>query len=90
MAIVKQNVCTFTTVYFYRTNAYPSEPTFIDDPNSEVEDHGVLVFTLLDGLNETSSYFVVDPLTMTELAAVNVGSTIGFTTHGKFYSNTIY
>jgi len=85
MAVVKQNVCTGQRDYWYKASHYPSEPRFVDDFSSNIEDHGRLIFTVMNGLTRQSSMVVLDASTMTDVAIYELESTIGFTTHGEFY-----
>lgn len=84
-AIVKQNVCTGERVYWYRPNHFPSEPRFINDVRSDVEDDGTLLFTVLDGESGISSLRVLDTATMKEIDNYELPIPIAFTTHGQFY-----
>jgi hypothetical protein len=51
------------------------------------EDDGVLVFTVLNGATNTSSFITVDARTMKTVGNATVPDTIGFTTHGQFYQH---
>ena len=51
------------------------------------EDDGVLVFTVLNGATNTSSFITVDAKTMKTVGNATVPDTIGFTTHGQFYQH---
>jgi len=94
-AIVRQDVCRGTRTYWYRPNAYPSEPTFVPRSGTkshgqdEAEDAGVLLFTLLDGASGKSSLVELDARSMQVLTEADLNVTIGFTTHGEFYDGLI-
>lgn len=83
MAIMKHNICDGTRLFYHIPNQYPSEPTFVDDPDSDQEDGGVLLLSMFDG--KSSSMVVVDATTMKEVSRQEVSSPFGFTTHGQFY-----
>ena len=54
------------------------------------EDDGVLVFTVLNGENRTSSFVAVDAASMQTLQEATLpGDPIGFTTHGQYYSGLL-
>ena len=92
MAIVKWNVCDApaTQKYFYRPNTYPSEPKFIPSGRSGApEDEGVVVFTLLDGQQETTSIVVLDAQTFDVLLEQRMPGIVAFTTHGEFYADLL-
>jgi carotenoid cleavage dioxygenase-like enzyme len=65
-----------------------SEPTFVPNnkPNA-AEDDGMLVFSVLNGATNTSSFITVDAKTMKTVSNATVPDTIGFTTHGQFYQH---
>ena len=52
------------------------------------EDDGVVMFTLLDGRNGTSSLMMVDARTMQTVAEAPApkDAAVGYTTHGHFYA----
>lgn len=85
MAIVKQNVCTGSRVWWLRGAAYPSEPTFVDDPSSEAEEDGVLIFRVLDGVSGDTTLVGVDARTMQTLSESTLSTTMTFAVHGMFY-----
>lgn len=87
MAIVKQNVCTGETLSWYTESNFPSEPFFIANPGATEEDDGVVVFTVLDGPNDTSKYMIVDAKTMKTITEVPLPGKLGFTTHGQYFAN---
>jgi len=87
MAIIKQNYCSNKTLYWYKENYFPSEPTFIPSKNSKSEDDGHIVFTAVHGSTNKSYLIIVDPLTMESIEEVEIPGTVTFTTHGEWYSN---
>jgi len=87
MAIVKHDICTGVRTYFYRKGCYPSEPRFIDNADSHLEEDGTLIFTLTDGNTKTSSLVLLNATIMSEMRRIEMPVNIGFTTHGQFYHN---
>ena len=93
MAISKWNVCETpaTQKYFYRPNHYPSEPKFIPSGrDGAAEDEGVLIFSLLNGVDETSSLLIIDAQTFDVILEQRLPHPVGFTTHGEFYRNLVF
>lgn len=91
MAIVKYNVCTGESVYWRgpSDNFYPSEPSFVPTEGGTAEDDGVLIFSVLNGETRTSNFLVVDARSMQTVHNATLPDTIGFTTHGQFYSGLL-
>ena len=88
LAVVKWDLCSGTTAkksYFYRENAYPSEPKMIPDASGK-EDEGIIIFTLYDGEAGSTSVVLLNAQTLDVVYESKGFGKIGFTTHGEFYS----
>ena len=89
MAIVKTNICTGKTLYWYKLNHYPSEPRFIPSPSlGSGEDAGLVIFSALDGVTNTSAVHLLNAATFDEVADASFpsGQWMPFPTHGDYYS----
>ena len=86
MAVVKHNICTGERRHWYKPANYPSEPKFVDDDSSTIEDYGVIIFTVLDGTTNTSRIVMLNARSMEELESWEIEQKIAFTTHGEFYT----
>ena len=97
IAVVKYNTCTGERTYWYRKGHYPSEPFFIPegDGSLEQEEHGALIFSVLNG-NTGKSY--IEVLDARAIAATDskpfveqeVPTVLPFTTHGEFFPGMIH
>jgi len=85
MAILKHDVCQNKRSYWTKENQYPGEPFFIGKgTEQQTEDHGLLVFVVLDGPRGASNFVVLDARTFDEVAVVELSTYIPFTAHGQF------
>lgn len=96
VAVVKHNICTGETIYWYRPNWFPSEPFFVPNPAKGAEDDGVVTFTALSGVDQQSYIVVVDAKDMGKEGVLGGGfleqalpEIVGFTTHGQWYAGMI-
>ena len=85
MAVVKHNICKDTKQYYHQPNSFPSEPTFLDDPDTSEEDVGLLILSMFHGPTATTSITVLNATTMEVLNEKDLSTSIGFTTHGQHY-----
>lgn len=60
----------------------PSEPIFIPNPESSIEDDGVLAFIVLDSEKKTSAVVFLDANSMEEIARAYVPVPMGYGFHG--------
>ncbi|CAH0045402.1 unnamed protein product [Clonostachys solani] len=62
----------------------PSEPIFIPNPESKIEDDGVLAFIVLDSEKKTSAVVFLDAKTMEEIARAYAPIPMGYGYHGMW------
>ncbi|QDG51609.1 carotenoid oxygenase family protein [Persicimonas caeni] len=67
---------------------YPGEPVFVERPQAEAEDDGVLLSVVLDARRERSFLLVLDAHTLQERARAQVPHHIPFGFHGQFYGES--
>jgi carotenoid cleavage dioxygenase-like enzyme len=85
IAILKHDLCQDTRTYWVKENVYPSEPFFIPLGNeTDEEDHGLLVFTVLNGPRKASDFVILDAKTLEEITVIQLPVHIPFTAHGEF------
>lgn len=67
--LIKVDVCSKTKLTWCENNCYPSEPIFIPSPESQSEDDGVILASMVWGKGEENrvGLLVLDAKTMTEL-----------------------
>lgn len=85
MAIIKRNTCNERTLYWYKENYFPSEPTFVASKDSNNEEDGYIFFTAVHGTTQKSYLFIVDAVTMNTLEEIEIPGIVTFTTHGEWY-----
>jgi carotenoid cleavage dioxygenase-like enzyme len=84
-AVLKNDICQNKRTYWSKENQYVSEPFFVPLGNeSDAEDHGLLVFVVLNGPRQASDFVVLDAKTFEEIAVVELPVHIPFTAHGQF------
>ncbi|MCE9554827.1 MAG: carotenoid oxygenase family protein [Planctomycetes bacterium] len=84
-SIVKVNVENGQTLKWWEEDAYPGEPVFVADPNSQNEDTGVLVSVVLDARRNRSFLLVLDATSLVEVARAECPHPIPFGFHGNYY-----
>ena len=65
MSIVKVDHCSGTTTRWNEPGVWMSEPYFVDDPTSDVEDDGLIMVPVYDDKIETNRFLMIDTATMT-------------------------
>jgi len=92
-AIVKHNICTGQRQYWYKSSHFPSEPFFVARTTSTDladEDDGVVVFTVLNGVEKSSYLVVADGRNVnTTLVEQKLPYTVPFTTHGEWFPDMV-
>ena len=86
MAIVKKDLCHGNDQIWQRQSHYPSEPTFVPNPNGNLEDDGVLLSIVLDGRRKMSYLLILDATTMKTLAVAFTPLLVPYTVHGRMFS----
>merc|ERR1712086_118235 len=89
MAVLKHDVCKGTRSYWYRASSFPSEASFIPRPGASLEDDGVVVFSVTDGVTGQSSFVVADGRTMETIVQQELPTRITFTTHGEWFEGLV-
>jgi len=86
-AVVKHNVCTGKTKYWYKPAHFPSEAIFVGrtEKSQRAEDEGVLLFTTLSGETGLSSFHVVNATSMEDIVDIPLPIAIRYTAHGQYY-----
>lgn len=85
MAVLKHDLCQDKRTYWTKTNMYPHEPFFVPiGTEADPEDHGLLVFVVLDGPRKASNFVILDAKTFEEIATIELPVHIPFTAHGQF------
>lgn len=87
MALTKYDTCRRVRAASYsRPSLFPSEPHFVGRPGAMSEDDGVLITTMLDGLDRAKAAHVavLDARTLHVLARLPLNETVPGTVHGWF------
>lgn len=88
--LVKLDVETGEAICWSRPGQTASEPIFVADPDPSlhgiVEDAGVLLTVVLDGIEGQSYLLVLDAKDLTEIGRADVGGVVGFGFHGLYVS----
>jgi len=87
MAVLKHNICQGTKTYWAKEHQYPHEPFFIplkDRLGAHKEDHGLIVFLVLNGPRAADDFVILDALTLKEIAVVQLDARSPFLAHGAF------
>jgi carotenoid cleavage dioxygenase-like enzyme len=66
---------------------FPGEPVFVERPDAETEDDGVLLSVVLDANMGRSFLLVLDAATLDEIGRANVPKHIPFSFHGQFFAS---
>lgn len=83
-SLVKVNVETGEEIVWQEDNCFPGEPVFIEGPNAQKEDDGVILSVVLDTNTETSYLLILDAKNMQETGRAEVPQHITFGFHGQF------
>ena len=82
--ITKIDIDAGTSIKWYELGCYPSEPVFIQDPESKTEDDGILLSVVLDTNNENTFLLALNTKDLKEIARATVQKIIPFSYHGQF------
>lgn len=82
--LVKIGVKSGEYVAWYEEDTYPGEPVFVEAPDAEREDSGVVLSVVLDAARETSFLLVLDASSFTEVARAEVPHVVPNGFHGFF------
>ena len=86
MAVVKKDLCgQLRDRVWFTASQYPSEPQFIATPGGQEEDHGFLVFLVLDGKSQRSHVVVLNATTFEEVSESLLPEALPFRTHGRVF-----
>jgi len=80
--LLKYDADTHTVTRWSQHGQTAGEPVFVQDPESDEEDGGVLLSVVLDGPNGKSYLMVLDAKTMKEIGRAHVDGAVGFGFHG--------
>ena len=65
MSVVKVDHCSGVIKRWSEKGVWMSEPYFVDDPTSEVEDDGIIMLPVYDDKLSTNRFLMIDTATMT-------------------------
>ena len=83
--LIKADLNTGRTMTWAHENLYPGEPVFVERPQPQSEDDGVLLSIVLDAERQTSFLLILDAKDLKELARAIVPQHITFGFHGQYY-----
>lgn len=66
-------------------DCYPCEPVFVAAPGAQLEDDGVILSVVLDGMRGTSFLLVLDVATFIEIGRAEVPHHVPFGFHGQYF-----
>jgi len=66
---------------------YPSEPIFVKNPDTDIEDDGIIMTNIFDDNRQLSQLLLLDAQSFTEISRFDLPCHIPFTLHGNFYTN---
>merc|ERR1711920_621515 len=84
--LAKRNLCTGERRGWYAPNEYPSEVSFIPNPNNAKEGDGVLVGLVFDANKNTSYVHVRDAQTLAVIARADLTIKAPFPVHATWFS----
>jgi beta,beta-carotene 9',10'-dioxygenase len=85
--LVKADVESRESLTWHEQDCFPGEPVFVEAPEAESEDDGVVLSPVLDGRSGRSFMLVLDAKSFTERARAEVPHHIPFHFHGSFFSS---
>lgn len=83
--LIKLDVTEGTYQVWSRPYCYPSEPVFVQNPEDNTEDGGVVLSIVLDSESKKSFLLILDATSFQELARCVVPHVIPFGLHGVFF-----
>merc|ERR1712179_279007 len=90
ITIVKRNLCTGEELTWHKRNHYPSEMTFVPDPNGQSEDDGVLITMVYDGEYQQSYMMIMNATTFLPLVLADLPYPVPWSAHGYFYTESSF
>lgn len=85
-ALAKVDLTDGSFELWHESGCYPSEPVFVRDPSSDLEDGGVALSVVLDTASGRSFMLVLDAQTWRELARAETPQHVPFGFHGQFFN----
>lgn len=82
--LTKINVTNGEVLVWQEANCYPGEPVFVERPQAESEDDGLLLSIVLDAAAQNSFLLLLDARTMQEVARALAPQRITFGFHGQY------
>merc|ERR1719221_2394252 len=83
--LAKRNLCTGERLGWYAPNEYPSEVTFVPDPESSEEDSGVLMGFVFDANKNSSYVHVRDAKSLKMIARADLPIRTPFLVHASWF-----
>lgn len=71
---------------WYEKHCYPSEPVFVNTPDGESEDDGVLLSVVLDSDAKNTFLLILNASDLSEIARAKVPEILPFSFHGNYFS----
>jgi len=88
ITIIKRNICTGEKLTWHKKNHYPSEMSFVADPEGEEEDSGVLITLVYNGESQHSYLMVMNATTFLPVATADLPYPVPWSAHGYFHTET--
>jgi beta,beta-carotene 9',10'-dioxygenase len=85
-SLVKLDLERGTSCSWQEDGCYPGEPVFVEAPEGEREDEGVVLSVVLDTRRSASFLLVLDAQTFEELARAEAPHHIPFGFHGQYFT----
>lgn len=83
--IIKIDVTDNEVTTWEENGCYPGEPVFVERPDPNAEDDGVVLSVVLDAETETSFLLILDAATLEEIGRADVPHHIPFGFHGQYF-----
>ncbi len=82
--ITKVDVTSGQETIWHQEHCYPGEPVFVETPDAQTEDDGILLSIVLDARQQTSFLLVLNAENLQEIARASVPQHITFGFHGQY------
>ena len=91
ISIVKKNICGQPEEdrSWFSEGHYPVEPWFVNHPDSQSEDHGLIMFPVIDGHNASSYLAILDARDMSLVTKAYLPTIVPYNLHGRFFPDVI-
>lgn len=83
--MAKRNLCTGERLGWYAPNEYPSEVTFVPNPQSTEEDNGALIGIVFDANKNSSYVHIRDARTLKMIARADLPIRTSFLVHATWF-----